>query len=210
MGNNWKNSEKSKEDVENDILIINQITRNYLFMKKTKLYMFFSLLNDNFLTNLSKSKIIKSEIFDFKDNLIFKNKDVYLTLNEFYIFFNCLTNSTQLFYGDLLKSKLQNNKKSSKDIDENDDLCPICEENKVCIMLDCYHFFCEKCIKTWLFDKKNNCPLCRYEIKINKDNNEILKSKQWDVIDINDEKDMEKDISERFYYLLDRLFMKKK
>ena len=33
MGNNWKNSEKSKEDVENDILIINQITRNYLFMK---------------------------------------------------------------------------------------------------------------------------------------------------------------------------------
>ena len=74
MGNNWKNSEKSKEEVQNDLLIINQITRNYLFMKKTKLYMFFSLLDGNILTNLSKSKIIKSEVYDFKDNLIYKKK----------------------------------------------------------------------------------------------------------------------------------------
>ena len=209
MGNNWKNSEKSKEEVQNDLLIINQITRNYLFMKKTKLYLFFSLLDDNILTNLSKSKIIKSEVYDFKDNLIYKKKDVYLTLTEFYTFFNCLTNSTQIFYGDFFKLKIKNNKTPSKDLEENDDLCPICEENKVSVMLDCYHFFCEKCIKTWLFDKKNNCPLCRYEIQINKNNGEISNSSQWDIIDFKDEKNFEKDISERFYYLLDRLFINK-
>ena len=73
-------------------------------------------------------------------------------------------------------------------------------------MLDCYHFFCEKCIKTWLFDKKNNCPLCRYEIQINKNNGEIRNSSQWDIIDFKDEKNFEKDISERFYYLLDIMF----
>ena len=203
MGNVWKNCEKSKEDVINDILIINQITRNYLFMKKTKLYLVFSLMEENIFTNLSLSKMIKTEVYDFKENLIYKKKNVYLTLSEFYNFFNCITNSTKLFYGDLLELKMK--KKETPNL-ENDDLCPICEENKVSVMLDCYHFFCEKCIKTWLFDKKNNCPLCRYEIQINKNNGEIRNSSQWDIIDFKDEKNFEKDISERFYYLLDIMF----
>jgi hypothetical protein len=60
MGNNWKNSEKSKEDVENDILIINQITRNYLFMKKTKLYMFFDI--SVFVKSTVFSNVIKSSL----------------------------------------------------------------------------------------------------------------------------------------------------
>ena len=97
MGNVWKNCEKSKEDVINDILIINQITRNYLFMKKTKLYLVFSLMEENIFTNLSLSKMIKTEVYDFKENLIYKKKNVYLTLSEFYNFFNCITNSTKLF-----------------------------------------------------------------------------------------------------------------
>ena len=150
MGNNWKNSEKSKEEVQNDLLIINQITRNYLFMNKTKLYMFFSLLDDNILTNLSKSKIIKSEIYDFKDNLIYKKKDVYLTLSEFYTFFNCLTNSTQLFYGDFFKTKLKNNKKDTKNIEENDDLCPICEVLCLIVII----FFVKNVLKLGFLIKK--------------------------------------------------------
>jgi len=208
MGNVWKNCGKSKEEVKNDLLIINQITRNYLFMKKTKLYIYFSLLEENIFTNLSISKIIKSEVYDFKDNLTYKNKDVYLTLNEFYNFFNCLTNSTQIFFGDLLKLKLKKNKETDKGKNEYDDLCPICEENKVSVMLDCYHFFCEKCIKTWLFNKKNNCPLCRYEIKINKEKGEITQSKQWDIINFEDQKEIENENFERFFYLLDTLFKK--
>ena len=200
MGNGWKNTEKSKEEVESNIITANQMTQNELFMKKTGLFLKFTL-DINPITNIFTKNIIKVEVFKFMNNLKYFYKDKKLTLSEFYNFYNCLINSTHIFYENKLKQKFPNGKKN-----EENDICPICEENKVSIMLDCYHFFCEKCIKTWLFDKKNSCPLCRLEIDLNRVEDDIKKSRHWNVIDNIDPKEYDKDESERFENLIQTLF----
>ena len=44
------------------------------------------------------------------------------------------------------------------------------------------HFFCNDCINTWLLKKKNNCPICRYEVDL-KDYQDKKKSKgEWTII----------------------------
>lgn len=67
---------------------------------------------------------------------------------------------------------------------DDSSLCPICEENNVDISLPCSHFFCEKCIKTWVI-KSETCPLCRIKLQYNKDNETpagITGSNSWSVI----------------------------
>jgi hypothetical protein len=40
--------------------------------------------------------------------------------------------------------------------------CPICmEDNSDNIKLNCQHIFCKDCIKTWLSEQSNTCPICR-------------------------------------------------
>ena len=45
--------------------------------------------------------------------------------------------------------------------------CSICFENmNDNIKLNCNHIYCENCIKKWLTEKSNTCPICRTEINI--------------------------------------------
>ena len=45
--------------------------------------------------------------------------------------------------------------------------CSICFENmKDNIKLICNHVYCESCIKKWLTEKSNTCPICRTEINV--------------------------------------------
>ena len=45
--------------------------------------------------------------------------------------------------------------------------CSICFENmEDNIKLKCNHIYCEKCIKKWLTEKSNTCPVCRTEINV--------------------------------------------
>ena len=111
-------------------------------MKKTGLFLNF-MLDINPVANIFSKNIIKVEIFRFENNLKVFVKDKQMNITEFYNFYNTLMNSTHIFYEKKLKQRYPNGKKS-----EENDICPICDENKVSIMLDCYHFFCEKCIKT--------------------------------------------------------------
>ena len=53
--------------------------------------------------------------------------------------------------------------------------CPICREDKKCIMIDCKHKFCESCITTWS-NISNKCPLCRSPFTITNSNNIIIGS----------------------------------
>ena len=45
------------------------------------------------------------------------------------------------------------------------------------------HFFCEDCINTWLIKKKNNCPICRYDINIKDYQKKINNKGQWTIVD---------------------------
>ncbi len=64
----------------------------------------------------------------------------YLNLSQFYKFFNTLMNSLPVFYLDNIVRKRVNSicDKENTTKGNEDDICPICEEKKVTIMLDCY------------------------------------------------------------------------
>jgi len=44
--------------------------------------------------------------------------------------------------------------------------CPICfeEDKNDGIILSCEHVFCYNCLKHWLIEKSNSCPLCRENV----------------------------------------------
>ena len=101
-------------------------------------------------------------------------------------------NSVDYFYNQKLIKRIKTLGSKSFDNYGSDEssLCPICDENKVEVSLPCSHFFCEKCIKSWVI-KSETCPLCRFKLKIKKDNEKdvgagIEGSQRWDIIN-NDE-----------------------
>lgn len=53
-------------------------------------------------------------------------------------------------------------------MDDPDDmnLCCICFERPMQLVLDCHHAYCEKCAEGW-HEKSTECPLCRSEVNRN-------------------------------------------
>ena len=200
MGNVWEKSNKTREEVLEDIEKINEITKTDLFKKKTNMNLTFTL-DDNSPFKRTNSKnliLLNITFYNKKENKIIKKKEN-LDLDEFYNFYECLINSTILFFE---KKNFSENK-----IINEIEICSICEEEKVDTMLECSHFFCNQCIKTWLLKKNNSCPLCRFQIKIDKKNGEI-DSKIWNIINF-DENEYYKDTKDRFISLLNSIVNKK-
>lgn len=67
------------------------------------------------------------------------------------------------------------NKIKLKDLDKNsiDDICSICrcefedgeeDDDEFLLKIDCNHVFHYDCLKTWLTERKNTCPICRYVV----------------------------------------------
>ena len=198
MGNIWEKSNKTREEVLKDIKNTNKITKTDVFKNFTGTKLKFEL-KDSFFEKTNSKNIIEVNIASYKINTFIFNKTVYIDLDEFYNFYECLINSTILFFEDKNFSK--------KEIEDGNDLCPICEEEKVDTMLECSHFFCNQCIKTWLLKKNNSCPLCRFQIKIDKNKGEI-DGKNWNIIDF-DENDYYKDTRDRFLFILNSIVNKK-
>ena len=185
MGSIWNYSKKSRDEVIEDIKIANNITLQKMFIEKTSVSISFSL---------EDSGIFKSE----------QKKTLKLDLNEFYLFYNSLIDSINIFYDDKLKETIKNGK--IKDETESG-FCPICAENTVDTMLKCYHCFCEKCIKTWLLEKTNSCPLCRLTINVDK-NEELFESQQWEIVGKMNKNEYNEEVKERFYQILNKMINK--
>ena len=194
MGSIWNSSIKSRDEVIEDIKVVNGITLQKIFIEKTSVSILFSL-DDNGIFN--SKNIIKGKVKSFKSN---KEKTIKLDLNEFYLFFNCLLDSKNIFYDDKLKLCIQNG--TLKDETESG-FCPICAENTVDTMLKCYHCFCEKCIKTWLLEKTNSCPLCRLIINVDK-NEELFESQKWEIVAKINKNEYNNEIKDRFYNILNK------
>lgn len=167
--------------LEENIARANSITQTDLFFYKEGVYIDFNIIPKTFSTKVLSHFYYVEE----KNRKNLKERE--LDLNEFYTFYNCLMDSKNIFLGEKIKSNIIKRKSGEikeKEEENENEYCPICNENKVEVMLDCSHFFCQKCIKTWLFDKKNTCPLCRFKVDLK---NVRLKEKdQWDLIDINE------------------------
>ena len=63
------------------------------------------------------------------------------------------------------------------------------------------HCFCSECIESWLFNKRNHCPLCRSTVNLENYDNET-----WDIIDYSKE-DRIYDANVEFYSVFHKLFL---
>ena len=198
MGSIWNNSKKSRDEVIEDIKTANNITLQKMFIEKTSVSISFSLED----SGIFKSKnVIKAKVKSFKSE---QKKTLKLDLNEFYLFYNSLIDSINIFYDDKLKETIKNGK--IKDETESG-FCPICAENTVDTMLKCYHCFCEKCLKTWLLEKTNSCPLCRLTINVDK-KEELFESQQWEIVGKINKNEYNEETKERFYKILNKMINK--
>ncbi len=201
MGNIWNKSNKAREEVLDDIKIINAITLQKIFMDKTSYSLLFSLDDNGFFKKINSKNLIKVKI---KRNKNTKEKTIKLSLDEFYVFHNSLLDSINIFYDDKIKERMT----KIKNKDESDNgLCPICNENTINTMLKCYHCFCEKCIKTWLLEKTNSCPLCRLTINVDK-KEELFESQQWEIVGKINKNEYNEETKERFYKILNKMINK--
>lgn len=213
MGNFWDNSEIKRAEVVKNISEINQITKTTIFMNKYKLHLKFHL-DDSPFQKMSK-KVIKIDIYDYniKSCFIKKRSDsINITIEEFYRYYSLLMDLRQSFLNEQMKKKLDNLSKSQiKQFGEDESgICPICCENPVNMSLPCSHFFCEKCIKTWI-GKSDTCPLCRYKLTENNQNPTGVKGGQtWSFIDEVDVEQIDKENEESLNLLTKKLFFQNK
>ena len=206
MGNFWENSELKREEVQKNIFQINEITKSLSFMKKMNLYLIFQLDDESALNRKSR-KIIKVKVYDYdkKKNIAQKrNKSLHITIENFYKYFNMLMNSKSAFLAAQINESFQ---KGESNLGEDESgFCPICSDNKVNLSLPCSHFFCEKCITSWLL-KSDTCPLCRIQLKLNKKApSGVAGAQSWNIVDELDQEQMEKENMESLISLTRKLF----
>jgi hypothetical protein len=204
MGSFWENSKKTRNEVIEDINALNKITTSEPFILKTQSSLNFSL-DDSSMFNRKSRKIIKCAITS--NNNTKKNKTKNIQIDDFYKFYDTTISSSQIFLDEKLKLNKninQENHKNDEITDDGNDICPICENNKVSVMLDCYHFFCEDCIKTWLIKKKSNCPFCR--LNVNNSEKNLNKENQWDIVDDLNQSEYNRELNNKFIFLYNKLF----
>ena len=213
MGNFWENSELKREEVEKNIAQINEITKTYIFTKKLKVYLIFSLDDDSVMKRNTR-KIIKVNVYDYdsiKALATERKKPISISIEDFYNYYNTVMNSRGMFLSEQMrqrrKSKCQKSQGETETETDESGLCPICNENNVNLSLPCAHFFCEKCIKTWLV-KSESCPICRYKLKLNKKSpSGVSGAQSWNIIDDDlDEEQIEKEYEKSLRNLTKKLF----
>ena len=213
MGNFWENSELKREEVEKNIAQMNEITKTYIFTKKLKVYLIFSLDDDSVMKRNTR-KIIKVNVYDYdsiKALATERKKPISISIEDFYNYYNTVMNSRGMFLSEQMrqrrKSKCQKSPSETETETDDSGLCPICNENNVNLSLPCTHFFCEKCIKTWLL-KSESCPICRYKLKLNKKSpSGVSGAQSWNIIEDDfDEGQIEKEYEKTLRNLTKKLF----
>lgn len=84
--------------------------------------------------------------------------------------------------------------------------CSICLEKYVplksrVLVLDCKHFFHEKCLSNWLINFKRSCPLCNYMLHNSRHTTALLLAGQEDSVDYGSTADLEVGPSSPFFGL---------
>ena len=211
MGNFWENSRIKREDVLKNIFQINQISKTLSFMRKFKIHLFFEL-DDETSSKRKSRKIIKVTIYDYDHktcNASKRSKPLNITIDNFYNYYNLIMNTKNIFLRDQINQSFERAKNATETGEDESQLCPICSENNVNISLPCSHFFCETCIKAWLI-KSQSCPLCRYELKLNKKcPSGISGAQSWDIVEEIDQEKFDKENMESLRILTNKLFKKK-
>ena len=160
MGNFWENTYLKKSEVEETITKINEKLKQSSITELIGANIKFILTD-----NKNKNRIIKAEINMNMELTKGSQKTFYLTLEQFYQYYNSLIDCIEALDNEECEKSFLSLEKKMEDIDTLDsDLCPICNEKKLNISLPCKHFFCQDCIKNWMI-KSETCPICRCKLK---------------------------------------------
>lgn len=115
----------------------------------------------NTQNTLNTSTITFLEIFNQSSN-----ESTSESSNLYDIYFPSV-NLIQGLFDDYLRNKNKLNDDEYNDCikikDEKINECPVCfnSHDKTVTLKKCNHSFCEDCIKNWLKNHKNTCPICR-------------------------------------------------
>ena len=86
------------------------------------------------------------------------------------------SNIIERLFSDYISNKNKlNETEYNNNVEKNDTIieCPICFNNKESIKINkCGHEYCEDCIKKWLQEHSNTCPICRIDISDEKNEEE--------------------------------------
>jgi hypothetical protein len=107
MGNFWENSELKREEVEKNISQINEITKTYIFTKKLKVYLIFSLDDDSVMKRNTR-KIIKVNVYDYdsiKALATERKKPISISIEDFYNYYNTVMNSRAMFLSEQMRKR---------------------------------------------------------------------------------------------------------
>jgi hypothetical protein len=103
----------------------------------------------------------------------------YLSVSRFTDFYNAVMNCMPIFAEDeptTCEGRLTPR--------NDEDICIICFERRNNTILNCQHNFCESCIKIWLLEKDNHCPVCRSFVKIGESDDATFCERRWSFIDL--------------------------
>lgn len=138
---------KSKDNLKDDVVIVNKITSNDLFKRRTGYTLTFYfhgaenilvyvISESNRLGEVAKINNL-SNIVDSKNTLTkarFDLKRLKLNYTQFYNFYNTLLNSLSIFY----EEKYRGKKITPNKGEDTQELCCICDEKLSNVMLKCY------------------------------------------------------------------------
>ena len=86
------------------------------------------------------------------------------------------SNIIERLFSDYISNKNKlNEKEYEKYISKNDKIieCPICFNNKESVKIEkCGHEYCDDCIRNWLQNHVNTCPICRINISEDREDRE--------------------------------------
>jgi hypothetical protein len=232
MGNEIfkKSSTNENYDLDDKIRSLNRICSSQIFFNKTGNSIQFIIIEKDESSLFEKPPLVKAFIYDCllynngfinnNDNQdISGNNQTSITENkrksndndnypklrvlnyvDFLEFYAVTLKSLPIFM-DKLSTSHHNN------ISTEDEICFICEKNTSNILLECMHQFCSNCIETWLFKKKNDCPLCRKNIDL-----KTYDKDTWDIIEFSNENriDYISQITNEFFTFYNKIFVNKK
>ena len=210
MGNDfYKKSVIKREEVQENINQINKITSSNLFMDKYNIKLEFQL-KDSGVFNKIEKKVIKVSISEHKNGKDTNTKEITIKIGDFYNYFNLLMDLRGKFCREKVSksfSEIQIDDIDKVGEDDND-ICPICEEQKVNMSLPCHHFFCSKCINEWII-KSESCPTCRFKIqKSIRNPTGIQGGQNWDILDQVDQETVDEENEKALNYLTKKIFIR--
>jgi len=138
---------------------------------------FMPIVSNNSNMELNSNFELNSTInYYLNDNLYYDNNDSNDYAIDYLLSQIPSSNIIERLFSDYISNKNKlNEKEYEKYISKNDKIieCPICFNNKESVKIEkCGHEYCDDCLRNWLQNHVNTCPICRINISEDREDRE--------------------------------------